>query len=216
VLRESLPVDPVTARARLVEAVGEAAVARRAIELYRSLRPGSPAPIATPPATATKLPAGALDLAPSILPRLVLAPGRIQARWMIAALPAGLRERLILVVPAATSDADEPEIAAAPGIRVIEAEPVPPPKPRPRGRSPVARIRRAFFRPSPTADDRLAAAVDVALRADAAPAGMVEVVAVDAPAVAFVARRGGRRFRLAPGAFRWLADRWDAEVHGPR
>jgi len=36
-----LPVDAATARARLVEAVGEAAVARRAIELYRSAADGA-------------------------------------------------------------------------------------------------------------------------------------------------------------------------------
>jgi len=86
---------------------------------------------------------------------------------------------------------------------------VPTPKPRPRGRSPVASVRRAFFRPLPTADDRLATAVDEAIRAIGGKSATVDVVAIDAPAVAFVARRGDRRFRLAPGALRWLADRWD-------
>lgn len=216
VLHGALPVDAATARARLVEAVGEAAVARRAIELYRSLAPASAASIATPAATGTERPTRAFELSRAILPRIVLATGRIQARRMVEALPDDLRERLILVVPAATSEADEPGIAATHGIRVVEAEPVPPPKPRPRGRSPVARLRRAFFRPSPTADDCLVAAIDAAKRSDPGLTGPVEVVAIDAPAVAFVARRGDRRYRLAPGALRWLADRWDAEAHRPR
>lgn len=217
VLVGGLPVDPATARTRLVEAVGEAAVARRTIERYRALvagpaRPGLPA-AGSAPGVATPSTVDARAATP--LPRIVLATGRIQARRMVEALPDGLRARLVLVVPAATSDADEPAIATTHGIRVAEADSVPPPKPKPRGRSPLARVRRALFRPSPTADDRLAAALDEAARTDADPTGSVEVVAMDAPAVAFVARRGGGRYRLAPGSLRWLADRWDAEVHRP-
>jgi hypothetical protein len=53
------------------------------------------------------------------------------------------------------------------------------------------------------------------MRTDPARTASIEVVAIDAPAVALVARRGGRQFRLAPGALRWLADRWDAEANGP-
>lgn len=216
VLDGSFPVDAATARTRLVETVGEAAVARRAIELYRSVQSGSAAPVATRAATGTPRSDEAIELAPASLPRIVLATGRIQARRMVEALPGTLRERLVLVVPAATSEADEPGIAATPGIQVVEAEPVPPQKHRPRGRSPVARLRRAFFRPSPTADDRLVAAIDAATRTDGGSTGPVDVVAIDAPAVAFVARQGDRRYRLAPGALRWLADRWDAEAPRPR
>ena len=201
-LAGSFPVDATTARARLVAAVGETAVARRAIELYQGLASAERGVAVAPPPRPPR---------PDGLPRIVVATGRIQARRMVSSLPDDLRQRLVLVVPAATSEADEPEIAAMPGIRVIEADPVPTPKPRPRGRTPLARLRRAFFRPLPTADDRLAAAVDEAIRAIGGTSATVDIVAIDAPAVAFVARRGNRRFRLAPGALRWLADRWDAE-----
>jgi hypothetical protein len=212
----AMPVDSGTARARLVEAVGEGAVAARAVALYRRLaQPESaevPAaavnrtsgPVATPPDGVAR--------PPESLPRIVLATGRIQARRLVTDLPDGLRGRLVLVVPAATSEADEPGIGTTPGIRVIEADPVPPHRPRPRGRSPVARVRRLVFRPAPTADDVLAAALDRAARAVPGGGGPVDIVAIDAPAVAFVARRDDPRFRLAPGALRWLADRWDASV----
>jgi hypothetical protein len=102
-----------------------------------------------------------------------------------------------------------------PGIWVVEAQPVPPPRPRPRGRGPLARLRRTVFRPAATADDQLAAALDKAAGADASTPGPVDVVAIDAPAVTFLARRGGTRYRLAPGSLRWLADRWDGEVRRP-
>jgi glycosyltransferase involved in cell wall biosynthesis len=210
VLDGAFPVDAATARARLVETVGEAAVARQAIDLYRALQADS-APPARP---AIDAPArGGRPAGP--LPRLVLATGRIQGRRMVEALPDGLRAGLVLVVPAATSEADEPDIASMPGLRVVEADPVPPPRPRPRGRGPLARLRRTVFRPAATADDQLAAALDKAAGADASTPGPVDVVAIDAPAVTFLARRGGTRYRLAPGSLRWLADRWDAEGRGP-
>jgi hypothetical protein len=40
----------------------------------------------------------------------------------------------------------------------------------------------------------------------------VEVVAIDAPAAALIGRLKAPWVRLAPGALRWLADRWDAET----
>jgi glycosyltransferase involved in cell wall biosynthesis len=223
VLDGPLPVDAATARARLVEAVGEAAVARRAIELYRSAIDGANAGRgAAPDGRDAPSPPGA-DAAPEApttparrdLPRVILATGRDQARRLVAALPAGLQAQLVLVLPAPIGDVDEAGAAGVFAGRIVEAEPVPPPKPRPRGRSPLARLRRAVFRPSPTADELLARAVDAAARTTGSGLGPVDIVAVDAPAVAFVARLGTRRARLAPGSLRWLADRWDAEARTP-
>jgi hypothetical protein len=149
------------------------------------------------------------------LPRVIIATGRDQARRLVAALPASLQAQLVLVLPAPIGDADEAGAAGVFAGRIVEAEPVPPPKPRPRGRSPLARLRRAVFRPAPTADELLARAVDAAARTTGSARGPLDIVAIDAPAVAFVARLGDRRARLAPGSLRWLADRWDAEAHLP-
>ncbi|MEX1168648.1 MAG: glycosyltransferase, partial [Chloroflexota bacterium] len=209
VLAGDLPVDAETARPRLVDVVGEGAVARRCIELYRNAASNAPA------ATEPGVPAAgtsATEVIPSVdrpLPRIVLATGSGQARRLVAELPAGLRGRVAVVLPAPVGDPD-PGGAAAPDVRIIEAEPVPPPRPKPRGRSPLARLKRAFFRPAPTADQLLARAVGAAARATGHGRGPVEIVAIDAPAVVFVARLGERRARLAPGSLRWLADRWDA------
>jgi glycosyltransferase involved in cell wall biosynthesis len=213
VLDGGLPVDAATARARLVQAVGEAAVARRAIELYQSAVAGATdteraTPGAHDVASVPAAPSGRRDL-----PRVILATGRDQARRLVAALPAELQAQLVLVLPAPIGDVDEAGAAGVFAGRIVEAEPVPPPKPRPRGRSPLARVRRAVFRPSPTADELLARAVDAAARTTGSGRGPVEIVAVDAPAVAFVARLGTRRARLAAGSLRWLADRWDAGAH---
>jgi glycosyltransferase involved in cell wall biosynthesis len=210
VLAGGLPVDAATARARLVEAVGADAVARRALDLYRGAvesgasteGSGSAASAAGADATASA--------ASASLPRIVLATGREEARRLVADLPADLRARLVLVLPAPVGEPDDPGAAVAFPIRVIEARPVPPPKRRPRGRSPLARLRRLFFRPAPGADDVLTDAIAEAARLTEAGRGAIEIVAIDAPAVAFVARLGDRRARLAPGSLRWLADRWDA------
>jgi glycosyltransferase involved in cell wall biosynthesis len=223
VLDGPLPIDAATARARLVQAVGEAAVARRAIELYRSAIDGANAGRgAAPDGRDVPSPPGA-DLAHEAatttarrdLPRVILATGRDQARRLVEALPIGLQAQLVLVLPAPIGDVDDPGPARSGAVRVVEAEPVPPARPRPRGRSPVARLRRAVFRPAPTADEVLAGAVDAAARTTGSARGPVEIVAIDAPAVAFVTRLGTRRARLAPGSLRWLADRWDAEAHTP-
>jgi glycosyltransferase involved in cell wall biosynthesis len=208
VLRGGLHVDAATARRRLVDVVGETAVAGRAIELYRTAAssvPGEEGPGADPntghearPTTTT-----------GGLPGIILATGREQAIRLVGQLPTELRDQVVLVLPAAVGEPIDPT-AAGSAVRVIEAEPIPPPKPRPRGRSPVARLKRAVFRPAPTADDVLADAVQAAARAIAQARGPVEIVAIDAPAVVFVVRLGERRARLAPGSLRWLADRWDA------
>jgi hypothetical protein len=81
----------------------------------------------------------------------------------------------------------------------------------------MARLRRAFFRPGPTADDQLADAIARAARLAGLRRGAVEVVAIDAPAVMVVERLGPGRTTLAPGSLRWLADSWDAGTgrHGP-
>ena len=200
-----LPVDAATARQRLVDVVGETAVARRTLELYRTTG-SSAAP------DAAVVPAGRVHPTPRSAepPRIILATGREQAMRLVGELPGDLRERIVLVLPAHVGDPEARDVTAAALVRVVEAEPVPPPKPRPRGRSPLARLRRAFFRPAPTADELLATAVDAAARIIGQARRPVEIVAIDAPAVVFVTRLGERRARLAPGSLRWLADRWDA------
>jgi glycosyltransferase involved in cell wall biosynthesis len=209
VLGGGLPVDAATARRRLVDVVGEAAVARQALELYRiaaSSAHGEASP-GTVEAHEARVPTTARNL-----PGVVLATGREQAIRLVEQLPVDLQAQIVLVLPAAVGEPDDPVTTAGSAVRVIEAEPVPPPKPRPRGRSPIARLKRAFFRPAPTADDVLANAVEAAARAIGHGRGPVEIVAIDAPAVLFVVRLGERRARLAPGSLRWLADRWDARV----
>jgi len=215
-----LPIDAATARKRLVDTVGEGSVARQAIELYEreiARARGTGAPNVTPPdegAVAGDLGPPPTDVrapTPDALPRILVATGREQAWQLVSALPVELAARLVLVTPAPIGDpvagAEPPRI-----IRIVEAEPVPPPKPRPRGRSPLARLRRAVFRPAPTADDVLYAAIVAAVRGTIRGRGRgpIEVVAIDAPAAAFVARLGERRATLAPGSLRWLADRWAA------
>lgn len=217
VLAGGFVVDATSARARLVDAVGEAAVARRAIELYRAAASGvetrsnvaAPRPSTNPASQRTTAVSGT----PRTLPRIVVATGREQARRLVADLPVDLQERVVLVLPAHVGDPEDPATAAPVAFRIVDAESVPPPKPRPRGRSPLARLRRAVHRPAASADELLATAVSEAARltGDGEP---VEIVAIDAPAVMFVARLGNRRARLAPGSLRWLADRWDAEGHG--
>jgi len=201
VLAGRIPVDAASARAHLVEAVGQAAVASRAIQLYREAAS----------ARVAAAPSGGSRPGRTGLPRVVLATGHGQARRLVADLPAELRAQLVLVLPAPVGEPDDQAAPTAADARVIEAGPVPPPRLRPRGRSPLARLRRAFFRPSPGADDLLWAAVEVAAR-EGGVRRPIEIVAIDAPAVAFVARLGARRASLAPGSLRWLADRWDADA----
>jgi glycosyltransferase involved in cell wall biosynthesis len=213
VLGGGLPVDAASARQRLVDVVGETVVAGRTVELYRTTASSAAA------ATAADQAGGAHSTPTSDdLPRIIVATGREQAIRLVGQLPSDLQEKVVLVLPAQISEPaaqaggpDAQDVAAGTSVRVIEAEPVPPPKPRPRGRSPLARLRRAFFRPAPTADEVLAKAVAAAARITGHTRGPVRVVAIDAPAVVFVTRLGDRRARLAPGSLRWLADRWDAE-----
>lgn len=210
VLAGNVAVDAATARRRLVDAVGTAAVAARAVELYRAAASDTRRRVETrepvPAVVAAPLPVAA---EPRALPRIVVATGRDQAIRLVEGLPAALQEKVVLVLPAPVGEPGLPANPAATAFRIVEAEPVPPAKPRPRGRSPLARLRRAVHRPAPTADDVLARAIDAARRATASREP-VEIVAIDAPAVMFVARLGERRALLAPGSLRWLADRWDA------
>lgn len=216
VLAGAVHVDAASARSRLVEAIGERAVAGQAIELYEQAigrDRGVPRPMVEP-ATVTRSalastasPAGP----PADLPRVLLATGRDQARRLVADLPIELQGRLVLVLPAPIAATDDADDGAVPSIRIVEAEPIPPPRPRPRGRSPMARVRRALFRPAPSGDELLAEAIQSAAQATGLGRGPVEVVAIDAPAAAFIERLGPGRVRLAPGSIRWLADRWDAE-----
>ena len=209
VLQGGLSIDAASARRRLVDAVGALAVGRQAVELYRGAI-GADADV--------RVVAGAVSRADpprhtaAALPCIILATGRGQARHMVGQLPVGLQERVVLVLPAAVGDPEEPDPEPLPTARIVEAAPVPPPKPKPRGRSPLARLRRAFFRPAPTADDQLAEAITRAARLAGLRGSPVEVVAIDAPAVMVVERLGPTRTALAPGSLRWLADRWDAET----
>jgi glycosyltransferase involved in cell wall biosynthesis len=203
VLAGGLPVTAVTARERLVDAVGAKAVAARAVEIYREV-------------VGDRGTGGARSVAAGsrgekrTLPKVVLATGREGARQLMSKLPADLQQRLVLVLPAQVGRPEDPDAVTEPIARIVEAAPVPPPRPRPRGRSPMARLRRAFFRPGPTADDQLADAIARAARLAGLRRGAVEVVAIDAPAVMVVERLGPGRTTLAPGSLRWLADSWDA------
>ena len=203
VLAGDLPVDARVARDRLVAVVGAKAVATRAIEIYREAvgdRDGAEqAGVAGSGARA------------HALPRVILATGREQARQLVSKLPPELQGRLVLVLPAQIGDPENPGEVTQTIAGIVEASAVPPAKPKPRGRSPVARLRRAFFRPARTADDVLADAIAGAAGLVGLGRGPVDVVAIDAPAVMVVERLGPTRTRLAPGSLRWLADRWDAD-----
>ncbi len=203
-----LGVSAAGASERLIDVIGEAAIAQRTIELYRSAIAEAGATTSTE--AGTSAPSRAADL-----PYLLLATGRDQARRLVAELPVELQARLVLVLPAPIGPADDPSADANAVVTVVEAEPVPPPKRRPRGRGPLARLERAFFQQAPTADELLAKAIFGAPR-PTGHGGPVEIVAIDAPAAAFVGRLHPKRARLAPGALRWLADRWDAEARPPR
>lgn len=229
VLDGGLPVGAATARERLVEAIGEASVAKQAVERYRSAiaeaATGERAAVATGERAASTASAASTSSIgttapatprPAGLPRVLLATGRDQARRLVAELPVKLQERLVLVLPALIGATEDPSAGAGSAAKVVEAEPVPPPRPRPRGRSPLARLRRALYRPAPTADELLAKSIFTAARRTSGGRGPVEIVAIDAPAAAFVGRLDARRVRLAPGSLRWLADRWDAEAHSPK
>jgi D-inositol-3-phosphate glycosyltransferase len=220
----SFGVAPEAARLRLLQAVGAPAVARQAIELYEAgVASVRPAGVAAAGAGAQPTEAAAARRATGTttasrtqgsdrLPEVLVATGREQAFALVAALPTALQRRLTLVVPPPTSDAAETlptDMSAV--IRVVEADAVRPGTPRPRGRSPLARVRRALWRPAPTADELLVRAALTAARQARSGRGPVDLVAIDAPAAGLIGGLEPGRARLAPGSLRWLADRWTAE-----
>ena len=209
------------ARARLVASVGTKAVTAAMLDVYREavaasaplpVRPGGgpAASAATPRTTPTAVPRVA-----SSLPRVLVATEREQSIPRAAGLPEGLREQVILVVPPLPDPAPAPGSAAPlDGLRVVEAAPVRHERP-PKGRGPIARLKRATWKPPLTADGELALAVRNAA-GEGRGRGPHEVVALDAPAAVIVDAMDDRRVRLAAGSLRWLADRWDAEAAGRR
>lgn len=205
-------VDAPRARARLVATIGERAVASQALAVYRDAI-GSIGETRSLRAKSTES-AQSSDRVPAAgpSPRVLLATERDQAFRLVADLPAELQRTLVLVVPAprdevATGAGAHPA-RRAPVVRVVDADPVPPPLARPHGRSPITRIRAALWRPTPTGEDLLTRALLEAARRERTGPEPVEVVAIDAPAAAILARQDARQVRLAPGALRWLADRW--------
>ena len=207
VLDGRLAVDATTARARLVAAVGEIAVARQALKIYRAaIKEGSEErPLLDmpprPSPTHAELP----------LPRVLVATGRDAALRVVGDLPEDLRDRLVLVMPPRKEGAIE-EPYAKPPMPWIEPPPVQPPKPRPQGRGALARVGRLLYRPAPTGEELLIGAILGAARGAQTGHQPVQLVALDAPAAALIGRLDPRIVRLAPGSLRWLADRWDAEL----
>ncbi len=221
VLGGRLPVTAPDARARLVSAIGTAAVSKRTIELYRELAGVNEAAVrgGTEAEGGTEPEAGAGGGSPgeagpptssSSLPSVLLATERDQSIPRVAALPDDLRAFVTLVVPPAADDTiAESDAATAVRVRIVAATPVRHDR-RPRGRSPIARFRRATWKPPLTADEELAAAVSRVI-SEHRGARPPEVIALDAPAAVIVSGMDARQIRLAPGSLRWLADRWDAE-----
>ena len=205
------PVGADEARSRLMEAVGAPSVGRQALALYEA-GVASSAAVVGPTPRIGPLSGPAARPGDRALPGVLVATGREQAFGLVAALPGDLHRRLVLVVPPAPPDvADAVRPAAAMDARIVEADPVRPGTPRPRGRSPLARLRRACWRPALTADELLVQATLAAARTPTSGARTMDLVAIDAPAAVLIARLDPRRFRLAPGSLRWLADRWAAE-----
>jgi D-inositol-3-phosphate glycosyltransferase len=208
VLDGSLTVDAASARARLVDSVGATAVASQMLKLYRSLAPGAATSDPTPRgAAAQAAPAGA-----RAVPTVLAARDRRNGMQLVSALPADLRNRLVLVVPrAASGTTADGSSDAVSSVRLAEAGAVPRRRPRPKGRGPLQRLRRALWRPQPTANDVLAEAILAAASTVQVGIEPVEIVALDAQAAVLVARLDPTRVCLAPGTLRWLADLWDAE-----
>jgi len=214
VLDRRLAVTADEARGRLVAAVGTAAVAAEMIACYRDVidafGPIPRADEAAPTATST------VSSRSTEMPRILVATEREQSLPRVAGLPGELREQIVLVVPpraeGAPPDADG---SLQGGLRLVEAAPVRHERP-PRGRGPVARFKRATWRPPLTADEELAVAIRQAVAEQRHRGGPLELIALDAPAAVIVAGLDPRRARLAPGSLRWLADRWDAVQPGRR
>jgi D-inositol-3-phosphate glycosyltransferase len=212
-LDDRFAVSPQEARARLVASVGTAAVAERMLACYREVAGRSEAqpPVSGHVASAPSTPTESLVGAGTSLPRVLIATEREQSLPRVAELPAGLRERIVLVVPPRSDGVSNgPDGSDPGGVQLVEAAPARYEGP-PSGRSPIARLRRATWRPPPTSAEELALALRRAL-AMAADASALDVVALDAPAAALVAELDPGRIRLAPGSLRWLADRWEAET----
>jgi hypothetical protein len=196
------------ARERLVAAIGTAAVSARMVDAYREAIAAAGGPARPDPADAGPGPAAEPR---SPLPIVLVATEREQSIPRVAALPDGLRQRVILVVPARADGASSGPDAAAPGgARIVEALPARHERP-PKGRGLVAQVRRATWKPPPTADEELVAAIGLVASAGPRQPGAPEVVALDAPAAVLVSGMDARHVRLAPGSLRWLADRWDAD-----
>jgi D-inositol-3-phosphate glycosyltransferase len=217
VLDRRLSITAEAARARLVEQIGAAAVTARALEAYRDLAaasPGGTRGLEGRPAATSRLPATTSAALPSVL----VATEREQSIPRVAALPDGLRAQVTLVVPPPAEGAPASTRSPSPtvgAIRIVEASPARHERP-PKGRGPIARLKRATWKPPPTADEELAAAVSRAIEAPRSGDGLQDVVALDAPAAVLVSGMDARRVRLASGTLRWLADRWDAEEGGGR
>ena len=209
VLDRRLAVSAEEARTRLVATVGAAAVATRMIDCYREAAGRSDS---TPPQDTPQLEPVLPASSPAAgIPGVLVATERIESFRRVAQLPRELQERVVLVVPPRAEGAAADTDQALPGaVRLVEAAPVRHER-RPRGRSPVARFKRARWRPPLTADEQLGVAIRNAVAERRHRRELRPVVALDAPAAVLIAGLDPRRVRLAPGSLRWLADRWDGE-----
>ena len=195
-------IDAMAARERLLEWLDAPEVARRAIATYQEAIGGEnarhePSPMQERPGSAD-----------GALPRLLVATGWDAGWRLVGQLPEQLRSDLTVVLPARPDTATE-----QPSTDWVEARPVPPPTRPPSGRSPLTKVRRLLYKPPPTGDELLGGALIGAARAFMGRAhGPVQVVALDAPAAVLIDSLDQRRVGLAPGALRWLTDRWDAET----
>lgn len=203
-----LAVTAVDARARLMAAIGTAAVTARTIEFYRELAGAEG--VALPPADEPSGDAAPRAPRPRPIPSVLLATEREQSIPRVAALADDLRASVTLVVPPQLEGATAQPNGPAARVRIVEAAPVRHERP-PKGRSPLARLRRATWKPPLTFEEELAAAVVRAISEPRGGHGPQDIVALDAPAAVVVSGIDARRVRLAPGSLRWLADRWDAE-----
>ena len=147
------------------------------------------------------------------LPSVLVATEREQSIPRVAALPGRPAREVTSWSRRERRGAGPAGLGAVPGrVRIVEAAPARHERP-PQGRGPIARLKRATWRPPPTAEEELAVAIltrgrGAARRRTAPP----DVVALDAPAAVIVSGLDSRRVRLAAGSLRWLADRWDAEA----
>ena len=107
----------------------------------------------------------------------------------------------------------QPGVPRPDQVRIVEAAPVRHERP-PTGRGPVARLKRATWKPPPTAEEELAIAIESVVAELQRNGGSRDLIALDAPAAVILSGMNARRIRLAPGSLRWLADRWDAKRAG--